>query len=1565
MRLRIFPFPLFISVVALLLLFSCNNEDTPTAPIEPVAAKFTIATSSGVGGSITSSQSVDGGQSVTVTATAQEHYQLKQWTGDCGSFSPDNTEITITASKNCQIGAEFEKIKYSITAGSTDGGSVGEGELSREFGQVASFTAEPEEGYQLSGWTTAEGSECPDLIAVNNKVTFTVAGNCSLEAVFTKAPRIITIEENENGEIGITPSATVDHGDEVEITATADEHYAFEGWSGSCGELNNDESSIVITLVSDCTLGAVFEKVSYTITATSSEGGSVFRDGQPVDEELSIVYGETSTLTATPDKGYQFSEWRSDDCPTLADATEVEAEFVVEGDCRLEAVFEKAPRMISAGENENGQITISPSEGVVYGDEVEVTATANEHYAFKGWSGDCGDLNDDESSISITVLEDCTVGAEFEKVSYTITATSSEGGSVGDEDSETGISIVYGETISLTATPQEGYQFSRWTTEGGTSPSNCPTLVNNTDLEVEFIVEGNCRLEAVFEKAQYTISASLSDGGSVSDSEGQSLGGDDRITKEHGQTISLTATPDEGYVFERWETIEDTDCPVIADASDRELEFSIEGNCSLEAVFTKSPHTITIEENENGRIMITPSENLVYGDEVKVTARANEHYAFQEWVFSCGEEDSPDIDTEESTISFVVTRDCAIKAVFTEVLYSITAEGGTGGSVDSEEEERGFGQEVRITAEPDDGYGFDRWRASGSGCPDDIVLTNEQVRFEVGGNCSLEALFTEVESSGGDPTGNQPTDTQPTNTQPTGTQPTDTQPTTTTPTNQPTTNQPTTTTTNQPTNTQPTNTQTSPSTIECGEGQGELLYEEDGIIKATCAAWSKIGQRVTYAGDQYLIADTAILRSEARGGENLQYVVTTFVTSMNQLFRVPHPDHNMIVPTTYNHGDIRKWDVSNVKNMRNMFAGVQGFPYSLSGWDVSNVRDMSGMFQGSDYNQPLGWSDEVSNVKDMSFMFKDASEFNQDIGDWEVSNVTFMQHMFDGAAKFNGSINGWGENVRKVDNMSYMFREARAFNKPIHSWNVGNVGIMTGMFSDAREFNQEIGAWNVGSVRDMRQMFSDARKFNGNISSWNVSSVTTMREMFNNAVKFNQDLNNWNVGSVRDMEDMFANTDIFNGNISSWNVSNVTDMKGMFVAAWKFNGNISSWDVSNVTNMSQMFRDAFAFNQPIGSWDVSKVTNMNRMFDRAIAFDQPLNDWDVSKVTNISQMFTSARNFNGNISSWNVSNVTNMSQMFRDAQKFNGNISSWNVSNVTDMKEMFVAAWKFNGNISSWNVSNVTNMNQMFRDARAFNRDIGGWDVGNVTNMKEMFRDAQIFNGDISSWDVSNVTDMNRMFHNAKLFDKPLNDWDVSNVTDMNRMFAAAQRFNGNISSWNVSNVTDMSGVFSAAVSFDKPLNDWNVSNVTDMSGVFSAAVSFDKPLNDWDVSKVTNMSQMFSGASLFDQPIGSWDVSNVTNMGEMFINASNFNQPIGSWDVSNVTNMGEMFAAARRFNRPIGSWDVSNVTDMNRMFAFATLFNQNLSLWKVGKVTYCEQFSRDVAGLTQSNKPNFTSCME
>ena len=110
----------------------------------------TITTSAGEGGKITETLIVEHGDEVEITATPNEHYQLTKWTGTCGTFSKDNTEITITITKSCQIGAEFEKIQYTITATSSVGGSVNEGELLREHGQIASFTADPEEGYQLS-----------------------------------------------------------------------------------------------------------------------------------------------------------------------------------------------------------------------------------------------------------------------------------------------------------------------------------------------------------------------------------------------------------------------------------------------------------------------------------------------------------------------------------------------------------------------------------------------------------------------------------------------------------------------------------------------------------------------------------------------------------------------------------------------------------------------------------------------------------------------------------------------------------------------------------------------------------------------------------------------------------------------------------------------------------------------------------------------------------------------------------------------------------------------------------------------------------------------------------------------------------------------------------------------------------------------------------------------------------------------------------------------------------------------------------------------------------------------
>ena len=198
------------------------------------------------------------------------------------------------------------------------------------------------------------------------------------------------------------------------------------------------------------------------------------------------------------------------------------------------------------------------------------------------------------------------------------------------------------------------------------------------------------------------------------------------------------------------------------------------------------------------------------------------------------------------------------------------------------------------------------------------------------------------------------------------------------------------------------------------------------------------------------------------------------------------------------YGHIRKWDVSGVTNMRQLFQHKKKFNDNISRWDVSNVTNMSGMFHGARaFNRPIGvWN--VSNVTDMTNMFEGAFAFNQAIEDWDVSNVTSMRFMFHGAELFNQPIGLW--NVSNVTYMTNMFGEAYNFNQPIGAWNVSNVTGMSYMFRNAHKFNQPIGLWNVSNVTDMNCMFENAFKFNQNISNWDMSNVTKMENMFSDAI---------------------------------------------------------------------------------------------------------------------------------------------------------------------------------------------------------------------------------------------------------------------------------------------------------------------------------------------------------------------------------------------------------------------------------------------------------------------------------
>ena len=275
-----------------------------------------------------------------------------------------------------------------------------------------------------------------------------ITSDITLTAEFAINIYTITLSGQNGTVVG---AGKYQHGDVATITATPAEGYHFVRWS------DGDTASMRIFVVtSDIALTAEFAINVYTITL-SGQNGTVVGVGK-------YQHGDVATITATPAEGYHFVRWSDGDTASMRI-------FVVTSDITLTAEF--AANVYS--------VTLSAEHGTVkgsgeyhYGEIAVITAIPAEGYHFVRWSD-----GDTTLTRMFIVTSDVTLVAEFAINVYTVTLSGQNGTVVGAGKYN------HGTEVSISAIPDNGYHFLRWS-DGDTTLTRTFVLTSDITLVAEF-----------------------------------------------------------------------------------------------------------------------------------------------------------------------------------------------------------------------------------------------------------------------------------------------------------------------------------------------------------------------------------------------------------------------------------------------------------------------------------------------------------------------------------------------------------------------------------------------------------------------------------------------------------------------------------------------------------------------------------------------------------------------------------------------------------------------------------------------------------------------------------------------------------------------------------------------------------------------------------------------------------------------------------------------------------------------------------------------------------------------
>ena len=468
--------------------------------------------------------------------------------------------------------------------------------------------------------------------------------------------------------------------------------------------------------------------------------------------QVTFASATTVNLTATPGTGYVFTSWGG-----ACSGTSASTSVLVDAARTCTATF------TSTGGGTTYQLSVSPTPAngtvsgggiscgtggsscqVTYGTSTSVTLTATpaSGYTFTNWGGACAGTTA-TTTVQVDAIKTCSA-AFTATAANRLTVTPPTGGTVSGAGLNCGaggtlcsVTMPAPMTIGIEATPSTGYTFAGWT-------GDC----SGTTSGIWVALSGPKTCNAVFTPAgtvyQLNVSPAPS-GGTVS---GGGLGcgtggGTCQVTYANIASITVSATPDTGYVFSGWGG--------ACTGTSASTTVQVDGTKTCTATFTPV---------QTYRLIVSPvptggtvsgggiscgtggsSCQVTYGTSTSVTLTATpaSGYTFTNWGGACAGT------TAATTLQVDALKTCS--ATFTATAaHTLTITPPTGGKVQGAGLNCGAGgtlcsvtmpapMTIGIEATPSTGYTFAGWTGDCSG-------TTSGIWVALSGPKTCNAVFT-------------------------------------------------------------------------------------------------------------------------------------------------------------------------------------------------------------------------------------------------------------------------------------------------------------------------------------------------------------------------------------------------------------------------------------------------------------------------------------------------------------------------------------------------------------------------------------------------------------------------------------------------------------------------------------------------------------------------------------------------------------------------------------------------------------------------------------------------------